>query len=472
MRGGLMKLKTKYFMKNKLFIFFLTLFGVFAMPQQILAIVNSLDSPNNKYGIHINGEGDFTNARELVNSNGGDWGYITFVIREDERDVKRWNKAFNELRSLHLIPLVRIASVQEGSSWKKLGPSKVNEWAEFFNRLVWPTQNRYVIVGNEPNHHREWGGNANPEEYAHYTCQLAATLKANNPNYFIISGGLDASAPNGKTTVSEETFLSAIAEKNRDFFNCLDGWSSHSYPNPNFSGASTAWGKGTVRTFLWEMEMLKKLGVKNDYPIFVTETGWARIVLNEKQISTRLQETAQNVWSHPQIVAVTPFILDYQTAPFANFSWKTSTGWTSYFTTYQDLPKTQGKPIIENTGEIELTLYPKITIGKTLPVFLEVKNTGQLVWNQDNLFVNVDNPKLNLEYKIESDVWPGDKKIIKVNISDGNSGKIEGALFLTNGTTKISNPTNVSAFAITNQNESQIIPTPGFWTRLKNFVIK
>ena len=164
--------------------------------------------------------------------------------------------------------------------------------------------------------------------------------------------------------------------------------------------------------------------------------------------------------------------MDYQTAPFANFSWKTSTGWTSYFTTYQSLPKTQGKPIIENTGEIELTLYPKITIGKTLPVFLEVKNTGQLVWNQDNLFVNVDNPKLNLEYKIESDVWPGDKKIIKVNISDGNSGKIEGALFLTNGTTKISNPTNVSAFAVTNQNESQIIPTPSFWTRLKNFVIK
>lgn len=457
-------------MKTKLTFIILAMWLL--VPSTAHAIVDPLSVANNKYGIHVNGEGDFANARELVNSNGGDWGYVTFVIREDERDAKRWNKAFNQLRSLHLIPLIRIASVQEGAGWKKLDPAKVNEWADFFDHLIWPTQNRYVIVGNEPNHHLEWGGVANPEEYAYYTCQLASTLKANNSNYFVISGGLDASAPNGKTTMSEETFLSAIKEKNPKFFDCIDGWGSHSYPNPNFSGTSTAWGKGTVRTFLWEMDYLNKLGVKNNYPIFITETGWARITLRENQIDQRLNQVATDVWNHPQIVAVTPFILDYQTSPFANFSWKTNTGWVSYYKTYQNLPKIQGQPVIENTGEIELVLYPKITIGNTLPVFMEFKNTGQLIWNQDNLFINSDNPELNLSYSIEGDIWPEDKRIIKISLSDGKSGKIEGALFLSNGTSKISNLSNISAYALTKQENSQIIPTPSFWQRLKNFVIK
>lgn len=457
-------------MKTKLVFIILTLWLL--VPSTTLAIVDPLASPNNKYGIHINGEGDFQSAKELVNSNGGDWGYVTFVIREDERDIRRWNKAFNELRRLHLIPLIRVASVQEGQGWKKLDPAKVNEWAEFFNRLIWPTQNRYIIVGNEPNHHLEWGGASNPEEYANYVCNLSQTLKANNSNYYIISGGLDASAPNGKTTISEETFLSTIKEKNPNYFDCFDGWGSHSYPNPNFSGVATAWGKGTVRTFLWEMDYLKKLGVKNDYPIFITETGWARIVLRENQIDQRLKQVALDVWSHPQVVAVTPFILDYQTSPFANFSWKINGGWASYYQTYQDLPKTEGMPIIENSGKIELVLYPKITIGSSLPVFIEFENTGQLIWNQDNLFINSDNSKLNLGYTIEGDIWPQDKRIIKISVSDSKSSKIEGALFLSNGTTKISNLSNVSAYALTKQENSQIIPTPSFWQRLKNFVIK
>ena len=62
---------------------------VFVFPHKTLAIVDPLKSANNKFGIHITDENDLDEARALINSSGGDWGYITLVIREDERDVKR-----------------------------------------------------------------------------------------------------------------------------------------------------------------------------------------------------------------------------------------------------------------------------------------------------------------------------------------------------------------------------------------------
>src|SRR3989338_2024841 len=55
----------------------------------------------------------------------------------------------------------------------------------------------------------------------------------------------------------------------------LSGLASHSYPNPGFSGVPYGFGRGTVRTYQWELDLLKQLGVK-DMPVFITETGWVR----------------------------------------------------------------------------------------------------------------------------------------------------------------------------------------------------
>ena len=46
---------------------------------------------NNRFGIHILDETDLADAAALVNSNGGEWGYVTLVIRQDERDSARWS---------------------------------------------------------------------------------------------------------------------------------------------------------------------------------------------------------------------------------------------------------------------------------------------------------------------------------------------------------------------------------------------
>ena len=58
------------------------------------AVTNPLEVPNNKFGIHILNDSDLEDAANLVNSTGGDFGYVTLVIREDERNLERWQKVF------------------------------------------------------------------------------------------------------------------------------------------------------------------------------------------------------------------------------------------------------------------------------------------------------------------------------------------------------------------------------------------
>ena len=145
-------------------IFFYQLFS----PSVTHAIENPTAVENNKFGIHIINDEDLDDASKLVNSSGGDWGYVTFVVREDERDVGRWQKIFNRARKLHLIPIVRVATIQSGGNWTKPVSEDVGEWVTFFDSLNWVVKNRYVIVGNEPNHATEWGGEVNPLEYAKY----------------------------------------------------------------------------------------------------------------------------------------------------------------------------------------------------------------------------------------------------------------------------------------------------------------
>ena len=87
--------------------------------RQTYAIVDPLNAVNNPFGIHILDENDLEDAAKLVNSSGGDWGYVTLVIRKDERNPKRWQEVFDRMRNLHLIPIVRIATRQMDDGWEK-----------------------------------------------------------------------------------------------------------------------------------------------------------------------------------------------------------------------------------------------------------------------------------------------------------------------------------------------------------------
>ena len=322
------------------------------LPKEAFAIYNPQELPNNRFGIHIIDENDLKDAEELVNSNGGEWGYITFVIQEDNRELSRWSNVFVNLRKLKLIPIVRVATSTQGANWKKPDMETIDGWVNFLDTLPWPIENRYVVVGNEPNHAKEWGGTVNPEEYSTYFVEFSKKLKENSSDFFVLPAGLDASAPNGNSTMDETLFIERMLKIQPDFFGYADGWVSHSYPNPNFSGSELDGGRGSVRTFEWELAFLKELGVDKDLPVFITETGWAHNeegkvndLLDTNSLGEKLKYTYEHVWNKEQVITVTPFIFSYLDSPFEIFSWKRKEGgFYSFYDTVKSLTKVKGEP--------------------------------------------------------------------------------------------------------------------------------
>ena len=76
-------------------IFLLGLFMLFLFARPAAAISNPLAVPNNRYGIHIADPNDIPDVAPLVNSSGGDWGYVTLVIPKTDQNSEAWQKKFN-----------------------------------------------------------------------------------------------------------------------------------------------------------------------------------------------------------------------------------------------------------------------------------------------------------------------------------------------------------------------------------------
>ena len=270
---------------------------------------------NNKFGIHLAQPetADIEAAADLVNSNGGRWGYVTLVMQENDRDRGKWQNIFDKLRELHLIPIIRLATQPTGDSWRKPNKEDAVEWSKFLDSLHWVVKNRYIILFNEVNHASEWGGTLNPEDYTDISYYFAKNLKNRNVDFFIMLAGFDSAAPQAPPNYLDEVtylrrmFAQMSVAQYSDFFEYIDGLSSHSYPNPGFSGSPYAVGRNSIRNYDWELRILKDFGVTKDLPVFITETGWTNASSPENiriaYINTWLQDS--------RVVAVTPFVLSY-----------------------------------------------------------------------------------------------------------------------------------------------------------------
>lgn len=368
----------------------LALFLGLLFPKPVHAIYDPLSVPNNKFGIHIADSNDVNDVAPLVNSTGGDWGYVTLVIGENDRDPGKWQKLFDQMRRLHLIPIVRLATHIEGNAWSIPKKDSFREWVDFLSKLRWVVKNRYVILFNEPNHANEWGRTINPEEYADMLVALGKELKAASPDFFILPAGMDASADGNGQTLDEATFLRRMVAAKPEIGELIDGWTSHSYPNPGFSGSPWAWGRGTLGTFDWELSYLRQLGVTKPLPVFITETGWIHSegkVMNynlttPQRVGENLQIAAANAWRDPRIVAITPFIFNYQDTPFDHFSWKKlqTNDFYPHYPAYQSITKQKGRPKKREQYEILEPLFPPNMIaGSSYTFTAKVKNTGEAI---------------------------------------------------------------------------------------------
>ena len=110
-----------------------------------------------------------------------------------------------------------------------------------------------------------------------------------------------------------------MLEANPEIFNAIDIWNSHSYPNPGFSASPTRVGQNSMRGFEVELKYLKQKTNK-DYLVFITETGWIVNASTQRYLESYYTYALQHIWSHPQIVAVTPFLLRGDPGPFKAFT--------------------------------------------------------------------------------------------------------------------------------------------------------
>lgn len=323
-------------MLRKILLLVLIIFFVHSSPAA--AIYDPLSVPNNKFGIHILETGELSKAAELVNSGGGEWGYVTIPIRANERNIEKWTKFMEEAKRLKIIPILRIATYPVGDHWMAPNEWDLVDFSNFLNELPWPTKNRYVMIYNEPNHQGEWGGFVYPEEYARVLDRSVDIFHKKNSDFFVISGGLDASAPNGSDSMDNLLYLRRMETYIPGIFKKIDGFSTHAYGNPAFS-MSPNMSEVNIKSYIYEQNLLKQFGVDNP-KLFITEAGWHKP-------SERYQIAFQNYWVEPNIVAITPFLLSAQAGPFAPFSFTNSNGeFEPFANNLKSLPKQKGNPQI------------------------------------------------------------------------------------------------------------------------------
>lgn len=366
---------------------FLFVLAFFLLPKQTFAVTNPTSVSNNKFGIHIAvaDEQDLKDAATLINSNGGDWGYVTVVIQENDRDTGKWQNIFNRMRQLHLIPIVRIAAQPQGALWKRPSADDAQGWADFLNSLNWVVENRYVILFNEPNHAQEWGGEVHAQDYAHVAYTFAKALKETNADFFIMLAGVDEAAPSSLPRYEDAgVFLSqALATRDSASWSAvIDAICAHAYPNPGFVGSPDGWGKGTVRGYQWLSDVFVQGGITKKLPIFITETGWDQNRLGEETTAQYLTQAYTSIWlSDSSVVAITPFVLNYQADPFLGFSWRKqgSNDFYAVYSSIQKMKKVQGVPKQKEKLEILSSLPTTFTADSKIGFALRVKNNGQSI---------------------------------------------------------------------------------------------
>lgn len=328
----------------------------FLFPASSYAVEDPLGKPNNSMGIHILFPAELEEAAKLVNSSGGEWGYITIPIQIGDRDLEQWQKFMDDAKRLKLIPLIRLATEPDPlntSVWRRPTDYDLVDFANFLNSLSWPTKNRYVILFNEVNRSDEWGGlSPNPSEYAEIVKYSDDVFKSRNPNFYLILGGMDAAAPNDYVKhMNGFTYLEELI-LDPEVIDSVDAFSSHSYPNPEFSAPPSETKKNNVVSYRYEYDMINDQR-EEKLPVFITETGWSDKTLPGSVISKYYTSTMRDIWGEDadKIVAITPFLLNSEGGgPFDHFSLLKNGEEKVYYKTLVDMQKSKGEPMLETAS--------------------------------------------------------------------------------------------------------------------------
>ncbi len=287
----------------------------------VVATTQVFAADTSKIGVHILQTNELPQAKQLVQVTQDDtWHYVTipFTVADIEREAE-WQNFFTEARNQKLIPLVRLSTRVENGAWTVPTKQEITQMIAVLSRLEWPTDDRHIIVFNEVNHAKEWGGTINPDEYAEILTFTKNWANTEQKKYAVLPAAMDLAAPNGVATREAFSYLAAMYAYDPEVFQNLGGWNSHSYPNPGFSAAPQRRGKNSLRGFEYELAFLQGK-TERELPVYITETGWEDSKTTSRWLATYYTYAMQNIWSDARVKAVTPFVLKGEPGPFAGFS--------------------------------------------------------------------------------------------------------------------------------------------------------
>lgn len=329
---------------------------VFSSIHSVHALYDPRTTPNNKAGVHILSPSELNEAARLVNSNGGDWGYVTIPIQSTDRNKDVWQTFMYNAKELHLIPIIRITTISHGGTWATGHDTDLVDFANFLGELDWPIENRYIILFNEVNHSTEWGGTVDPEKYTSIVKNAYSIFKERSSDFFLLGPSLDSALPNSSTSLSAQNYLSRMGATDPLVWTYFDGWSSHSYPNPGFIGSAKKTGLQSIVGYKSELSYLK-LAPK---PVFITETGWDQTKLSGSLIAQNWS-TAWQIWLKDQnVVAVTPFVfqssVQFKALSLTSVNGEYGPSGQSFF----NLPKSAGFPkLVEKKEKVSTSSSAK-----------------------------------------------------------------------------------------------------------------
>jgi len=430
-----MKAMIKYFIT-----ILLMLMISWCLPKGALAVVDPRLFPNNKVGITLlSPDAEIEDASKLVNTN-GDWGWVLIIIKKSERNVDRWQNVFDQLAKKRLIPIVRLATGFDNKGyWQRPGDEDAVQWADFLGKLYWPVKNRYVQVYNEVNHAQEWGGTVDPTDYAKELAKTTNALKLKSADFFILNAPLDLALPNSSSSMDAGIFYNTMENSQPGIFKKLDGWASHSYPNPGFVASPYTDGRLGIRGYLWEQNLISTFIDGKTLPVFITETGWKRQNehsggLDEETIAGFYRVAFDNIWQDRNIVAVTPFVFNFPDATLGAFSFKAESEtikekFFKYYYAVQNLAKTKGQPTRENkAADFEFKIPKTLITNLEDKGEIKLRNVGNYVWvlgKNTTFTIKATNAKVG-NFKFSSkEVFPGQVAYAQFRIKGVKTGPAE-----------------------------------------------
>lgn len=335
----------------KFFIAILSVYFLFSTASYCYAIEDPLSKTNNFYGIHILFNDEITDSSRLVNSEGGDWGYVTIPLQAGDKDLYKWQYFMNKASELHVIPIIRLSTEEfffQKGVWRKPDFNDIVDFANFLNSLYWPIKNKYIILFNEVNRFDEWGGESpDPEYYAEIVSFAYDIFKQRSDDFYIILGGFDNASVNvDHKYINEFEYLKRMFRYDNEIFNKIDGFASHSYPNPAFSQPPDLGKKVGTSTYKFEYDYINSLS-KNKKYAFITETGWDKNEVSESKIAEYYKFSFENIWGKDsdKIVAITPFLFRGGNQ-YDKFSFLNGNETSEYYKVFKQIPKKKGEPTL------------------------------------------------------------------------------------------------------------------------------